>query len=440
MKFLDKFSEFSGTISAKLEQNKYLAAIKESFTIYLPFVIIGSFSLLFKLILTSTTTGLAQFETFKWLTILEPAFNFINFATMDIMALLISGILAYNLARANEISVISAIIVAIGGYVITVPQFVEAFTEKGEVSILKALPVSSTNAQGLFTGMIITILVIELYTKLLKIEKLKIKMPDSVPTGISASFNNLIPIFITFIIVAIASVLFVNFTGQYINQIIYTLIQEPLQAVVQTPAGIIILVLVNQIFWLIGIHGGLVISPIRNPLLIAALAANIDQMNAGLVPTNPVTMGFWMVFIVPGGAGYTLSLIIALLLASKKEAEKSIAKVSFLPGLFGISEPIVFGLPLIYNPVFAIPFVLASPILTGVAMFFNSIGFITPNVIDVPFGVPILGSAFLGYGWKGVVVQILLLGLGVLIYLPFVLASNRVKDVTLSDEEELEVL
>lgn len=428
MRFFDKFSEITGSIAAKIEENKYLSAIKDSFTVYLPFIIIGSFSLLFNILLANPTTGLARFEMFSWMTALSPAFNFINFATMEIMAILVCGILAYQLARTNKIPVITTMIVAISSYVITVPQFLETLAEGGEISLVKALPASSINSQGLFTGMILTILVVELFTWLLSKEKLKIKMPASVPAGITASFNNLIPIFITLMIVSIFSAIFVAITGQYINQIIYSLIQEPLQAVVQTPAGIMILVLINQLFWLFGIHGGLVITPVRNPLLIAALAANISQYNSGADPTNLITMGFWMVFIVPGGAGYTLSLIIAQLLASKKEDERSIAKISLVPGIFGISEPIVFGLPLIYNPVYAIPFLLASPILTGVAMFFNSIGFITPSVVDVPFGIPVLASAFLGFGWRGVIVQIICLALGVLMYLPFVIMGNRIKE------------
>ena len=93
------------------------------------------------------------------------------------------------------------------------------------------------------------------------------------------------------------------------NEFIYKIVQAPLESLVQSPGGIMLLVIVSQIFWLVGIHGGLIISPIRNPLLIAALANNIAAVQAGNAPTNPVTMGFWMSFIVPGGAGLTLSLL-----------------------------------------------------------------------------------------------------------------------------------
>src|SRR5699024_4974036 len=148
-------------------------------------------------------------------------------------------------------------------------------------------------ASGLFVGMILTILIVELFSKLSSIDALRIKMPPSVPAGITESFNVLIPIAITLILTSVLGQLFAQATGSYLNEYIYAIIQAPLEAIVQTPAGIIILVVLAQMFWLVGIHGGLIVSPVRNPLLIAALADNINTLNAGGVPSNPVTLGFW---------------------------------------------------------------------------------------------------------------------------------------------------
>ena len=109
-----------------------------------------------------------------------------------------------------------------------------------------------------------------------------------------------------------------------------------------------------------GYHGGLVVEPIRSPLSAAALAANIAAVEAGLEATQPLTRGLWTVFVVVGGAGLTLSLIFAILLFSKRQDHRAIAKLSLLPGICGIGEPMVFGLPLVLNPTFAIPFILNS--------------------------------------------------------------------------------
>lgn len=134
---------------------------------------------------------------------------------------------------------------------------------------------------------------IELLKGLSKIDAIKIKMPDSVPTGIARSFNILIPIFIIIALFAICGCLFESFTGNYLNVWIYNIIQIPLQALANTTIGIVVLSLVNQLFWFLGIHGGMVIEGIRGPLSAAGLADNIAAVSAGHVATNILTRGFW---------------------------------------------------------------------------------------------------------------------------------------------------
>ena len=196
MGFMDKLSSGIDVVAEKVEGNKYLRAIKDAFTAYMPFIIIGSFALLFNVLLTSPTTGLAQFAPFSFLTALAPAFSTINFATMDIMSLLIPLFLASNLAKSNNTNPLITSAVALIAYVIVVPQFFTT-TVDGVQQVVKGLPATSTNASGLFIGMILTILVVELFTKLSNVNALRIKMPPSVPGGIVASFNVLLPIFVT---------------------------------------------------------------------------------------------------------------------------------------------------------------------------------------------------------------------------------------------------
>lgn len=121
----------------------------------------------------------------------------------------------------------------------------------------------------------------------------------------------------------------------------------------------------------------------------------------------------------------TLCLIIAIFLFSKRDEEKAIAKLGFLPGICGISEPVVFGIPLVLNPIHAIPFAFGSGICVAIAMFATSIGFLPCNTVDVPFGVPIILNAFVGHGWQGVVIQLIELVVGVLIWIPFVVANSK---------------
>lgn len=421
-KLSENFENALLTIAEKVDDNKFLASIKNTFTVFMPFIIVGSFATLFKVMISSTQTGLAQ-----WIPILEklgPAFTSINFATMGIMTIPIVFLIAMYLAKFNKVPEYISGIVAVAAYLSVVPQVVTVTIDEA-TGTAAGVPSEALGAQGLFVGMILAILVIQLFSRLMKIEKLKIKMPASVPAGIAVSFNTLIPILITLTVTSVCGGLFFNLTGSYINQWVYKVMQAPLEVIFQSPAGIIAIVILAQLFWFLGIHGGLVISPIRNPLLAAAIAANIAAVDAGQKATQAVTYGFWINFIVIGGAGMILSLIIAIFLFSKREDHRMMAKLGFFPSLFGISEPIVFGLPLVLNPTFAIPFIFNSAIACGIALIATKIGFMACNTVDTPFGVPIIIGAFIGHGWQGVLVQIISIVVCVFTWMPFVLISNK---------------
>ena len=422
MSFSDKFQDVLLLIAEKVDDNQYLAAIKNAFSAYMPFIIVGSFATLLNTLICSTKIGLAVL--IPWCVNLSPAFSAINYATMAFMTIAIVYLVAMNLAKHDKLPTHLAGVCAIAAYVCVVPQTVTAAVE-GLTASAAGLSSAATGAQGLFVGMIIAVLAEKLFNTLMKVEAIKIKIPASVPHAISESFNTLIPILITLVVVAVFGQVFFLVSGSYLNEYIYKIVQAPLETIFQSPIGIVTVVIISQLFWFLGIHGGLVISPIRSPLIAAAVAANIAAVNVGAVATQPVTYGFWLNFVVPGGAGCILSLIFAIFLVSKREDSRMIAKLGLVPALCGISEPVVFGLPLVLNPTFAIPFIFNSGITCAIAMFATSIGFLPCNTVDCPFGVPVLLSAFVGHGWQGVVVQIICLAVTTLIWIPFVLIQNK---------------
>ncbi|WP_302954245.1 PTS sugar transporter subunit IIC [Faecalitalea cylindroides] len=423
-KFTEKFEDGLMIVAEKVDDNKYLGAIKNAFTTFMPFIIVGSFASLFNTLICSTSTGLAVF--IPALAKISPAFTAINFATLSIMALPICFLIGSELAKRNKVPEHICAITSLVAFLCVVPQSVSIVVEGLESAVSGAgLPGDAIGAQGLFIAMIISVLVSELFSALMKIDKIKIKMPASVPAAISQSFNTLIPILVSLVVVGVAGQLFFLATGTYMNSWIYSVVQAPLEAIFQSPFGAIALFMIAQVFWFLGIHGNMIITPIRNPLIASALAANIATAAAGGVPDQPITYGALVSFIVVGGAGLVLSLIIAILLFSKRDDEKAVAKLGLIPGLFGISEPVVFGLPLVLNVTYAIPFILSAGLATGCLLFATSIGFVPCNIVDVPFGFPIVVSAFIGHGWQGVVLQLVILALGVLLYTPFVLMSNK---------------
>ena len=362
----DKLQNVLLSISSKVETNKYLGSIKEAFTMFVPFIIVGSFGSMLN-ILVSGANGLAQWV--PWLSNLSPAFTAINFVTISCMSLPIAFLIGYKLAEKENLPQLESGLIGLLSYLAVCPNTISTVVEglKDPV-VVNGLGAGVIGAQGLFVSMIMSMVAVKFFGLLTNIDAIKIKMPDSVPTGIARSFNILIPIFIIITAFSVGGCLFNTFTGNYLNVWIYNIIQLPLQALANTTGGILVLALVNQLFWFLGIHGGMVIEGVRGPLSAAGLAENISAVQAGGVATNILTRGFWTSFVVVGGGGITLSLLIAIFIFSKREDHKSIAKFSLIPGICGINEPVVFGLPLVLNPIFAIPFILNSVIAAFIAV------------------------------------------------------------------------
>ena len=419
----DKLQNVLLSISSKVETNKYLGSIKEAFTMFVPFIIVGSFGSMLN-IWVSGANGLAQW--IPWLSNLSPAFTAINFVTISCMSLPIAFLIGYKLAEKENLPQLESGLIGLLSYLAVCPNTISTVVEglKDPV-VLNGLGAGVIGAQGLFVSMIMSMVAVKFFGLLTNIDAIKIKMPDSVPTGIARSFNILIPIFIIITAFSVGGCLFNTFTGNYLNVWIYNIIQLPLQALANTTGGILVLALVNQLFWFLGIHGGMVIEGVRGPLSAAGLAENISAVQAGGVATNILTRGFWTSFVVVGGGGITLSLLIAIFIFSKREDHKSIAKFSLIPGICGINEPVVFGLPLVLNPIFAIPFILNSVIAAFIAVVATNIGFLTCGVLDCPPGLPVFVTGFISYGIHGIIVQAIILIVTFIIWVPFVLMSNK---------------
>ena len=213
---------------------------------------------LFNTILCSTTTGLA-----KWIPALEalkPIFTAANFATLSCMTLPIVFLIGLKLGKKNNVPEHISAIMALASYLTICPQIVSVVVDD-KTGTASGLPGAALGSQGLFVGMLVAILASQLFAFLMTFDKLKIKMPDSVPAAITTSFNSLIPIVLTLLGVSIGGYAFRQISGQYLTDWIYTTIQHPLENAFQSPAGLFIIILVCRAFWFLGIHGDLIIKP-----------------------------------------------------------------------------------------------------------------------------------------------------------------------------------
>lgn len=436
-----KWIERLNMIAYKINDLKYIIAIKNAFSMLLPVIITGAFATLFSNMVFDSTNGLAQFEALRFLEQMKPITQAINYATMNLMTISAVFLIGIEVAKLNKVSDHFAGLLAVISYVATIPTAIEVLFEETPVPVTNVLSSNYTGSRGLFLGMFIAILSVELYTWLSRQERLKITMPDTVPTNVARGFSALIPTILTVSLIGAGAHLIFLISGLTLYDIIYTTIQAPLAKVVQGLPGILLLMFVSQIFWVIGIHGNQMIKPIREPILLAAIAENTAAFEAGKEAPNIINMPFWDMYMSMGGSGVTIGLLIAVFMVSKRADFKEISKLSVGPGLFNINEPLIFGLPIMLNPIMAIPFIL-TPLVTGtIGYFATAIGFAGKAVVMVPWTTPPLISGYLATAGSmgAVATQLVCIAVSVLIYLPFVKASNRALAVEPETESEAEI-
>lgn len=422
----DIISEKMGILANKLNSNKYLITIKDSFLSVIPLIIVGSIGTLFSSVVCSTSNGIAQFNGFEWLAQYAPLFDTVNYATMNILSILIAFYIGRNLAKHNGLEGSFEGLVSVCAFICAAPTTITAMIGE-EAAIVSGIGVDVTNSKGLFVAMIVGMICIEIYCKLSKIDKLKIKMPDSVPPNVANSFSALIPTIIVLFGVSAISFGFVQITGMYLSEAIYKVLAVPVTAAFQNPMGIILCAMIGAIFWVCGLHGASIVNGVINPIVITALQTNADLVLAGQAPTEIVTKPFWTMYVTMGGFGCTIGLLIAIFIASKREDDRSIAKLSLAPGIFGVNEPLIFGLPIVLNPILAIPFILAPMACAAIGYIATLVGLAAKAYIMIPWCLPPIVSGFLATGGHigTVITQIICIAAATAIYLPFVKIRNK---------------
>uniref|UniRef100_UPI002620BCB3 PTS sugar transporter subunit IIC n=1 Tax=Clostridium sp. TaxID=1506 RepID=UPI002620BCB3 len=258
-------------------------------------------------------------------------------------------------------------------------------------------------------------------------KNLVIKLPDSVPEMVSRSFSALIPGIIIVSVTLVINGLCVA-SGKSLHEFVYSILQIPLQHLTSTIGAISVVGGLNGLLWWFGIHPT-VVNSIMNPLLNANSVENLDLFKAGKLTLETANVGTIQMidqFATIGGAGMTIGLIISMLIVAKSERLKTLKKLSAIPALFNINETLIFGVPIIMNPLMILPVTIAPIISVYIAYFAMKIGFMMPfNGVIAPWTTPPIFSGFLVAGWQGAVVQVIAIIVSVVIYYPFVLVLDK---------------
>lgn len=408
---MDKVMMFA----SKVQTNKYLSAISTGLMGTLPILMIGSIALL-----------IAVLPIPGWKEILTDIgirsyLMTASTLTTSLIALYSTFAISYRLAEQLKQQPLIPATISVFSFFMLTPM--ATFEDAGSF-----LDTGWLGAKGLFPAIIVALIATRLYALFFD-KKITIKMPESVPPVISNSFAGLFPAIIVgtiFLLVAFAF----GFTsyGSF-AQFVYEIISMPLQNLSASVWSLVFIVFIQMILWFFGLHGSLVVGSFVTALYLPMDTANMEAVAAGVANADlPNIMGktFYSLFAGIGGAGGTLSLCILLVLMSKSKKNKAIGNLAIVPGCFTINEPIVFGYPLILNPIMAIPFITVPLIQVIVAYGVTAIGLVPKlSGVQVPFGMPVIFSGFIAGGWQNAVLQIVLVLIGIVIYYPFFKISEK---------------
>ncbi|WP_171014892.1 PTS sugar transporter subunit IIC [Culicoidibacter larvae] len=457
MKFLEeKFMP----LAAKLAGQRHLLAIRDAFVSFMPLTMASSFAVLINsVILGRNWYQLGNAEVYGQAFVdqvdnLRTIFSAINAGTIALIALFVPMAIAFNLAMSRKVKSPLIVALAVGGVFVALLPLSSVYTvpatdTAAAIDVVVSGWINSgafLGATNLFTSLLVGIVFSELLIWLMGFKKIQIKMPDAVPPMVAGSFSAMIPIVLVIFLAGIINWFFANF-GQYfglfaadsLSGFIQKLLQEPILAVMQGQASgpIIAFVYVFLVgfFWVFGIHGSDVLAGVSTPIFGAMQIQNQDlfaiTQNAFDPALADFTSSFFFVYVFNGGAGLTLALILAVFIFSKREDYRTIASLSTAPGIFNINEPIIFGMPVVLNPILAIPFILAPVVAMILPSILTLTGILPKVVINVPWITPVGLGAFLATGgnWLAGIVAIINVGIAALVYIPFVIAANKEQEL-----------
>ena len=422
-------------LAARISGNKYLLAMRDAFSMLLPFIIVGSFFGIVQWVLLDPwgtvmgANGLNLGAAFTGLDTVGDAYKNSQFVHsmqviqglcnnvvtvgFGVFSFLLVAAFAYRLGTIWGGDPFANALTALGAFIIVTPQSV------GDVG---AFDLSYFGNKAVLTAIIVATVSSKMFINLSKNKKLTIKMPDTVPPAVANSFAVLMPVFITLFTFTLFSTFLaqMEFMGsKALNDLIYALIQAPLMGFSQGIGFSLLYQGIVWFFWWFGIHGHNVTAAIQNMVYMPAQLAN-QSGDAAYIFSN----GFF-----EAGLMHVLGLLIAIFLFSKRDSWRAVAKVGFPAMLFNIQEPIAFGLPIVLNPLLLIPYILAPLANTIVGWLAVSAGLVPIFKYVVPWTMPLFFGGTIGTGsLAGGILQLVWLAMDICIYAPFVIAGNKIKD------------
>lgn len=409
--FNEKIETHLLPLANKLSTQRHLKAVRDSFISLMPITLMGGVvAVLNAAPVTETTTNGFLLAWADFAATNGQVLSWINTLTLGGMAIYVCIAMTYFLCKHYKTEPFLPIMLSVCGFMMLVMSPIELGWDS------KSVEVSFIDGKGLLPAIGIAILTVECYHFMRKRNFGRIKLPDSVPASLSETFASLVP---GFSIITGYSLLFILFhsMGTTLPGFIYNIMAPTFQAADSLGFTILITLLVH-FFWFFGIHDA-ALAGILGPIRDGNLSINAAAQLAGQPLEHVFTTSFWVYFVVIGGCGSVLALAI-LLSRSKSKQLKTVGRIGLVPSFFGISEPIIFGVPLMLNPLYLIPFLFTSTINGVIAFLVMESGIIGKTFAMLSWNMPSPFGAFLSTMDMGALILILgLIVLDGIIYYPF---------------------
>lgn len=421
MNKLIEFIEKGKPFFEKISRNPYLRAIRDGFIAAMPVILFSSIFLL--------VAYVPNIFGFTWSDEVVAAIMKPYDYTMGIVAVLVAGTTAKSLTDAfnrqlpktNQINFISTMIASISGFLLLASDGIEGGFANGYMG-----------TKGLLTAFLAAFITVNLYKVCVK-NNVTIRMPDEVPPNVSQAFKDVIPYALSIFVLYGIDLATRQFLRTNVAEAILKLF-EPLFTAADGYVGITIIFGAYALFWFVGIHGPSIVEPAIAAITYANVETNFQLLQAGQHADKILTSGTQMFIVTMGGTGATLVVPFMFMWLTKSKRNKAIGRASVVPTFFGVNEPILFGAPLVLNPVFFVPFILAPIANVWIFKFFvdtlkmNSFSVNLPWTTPGPLGI-VMGTNFAPLAF---VLAILLVFVDVLIYYPFL----KVYDEQILSEEQ----
>ena len=413
-------------IATKFSTQRHLKAIRDAFICIMPITLAGGIvSVISAAPAPEGTTNGFLLAWAGFVSNNNMILSWINAITMGAMSLYVTIALTSFLAKSYKLDNLLPILLSLCGFVLTcVAPIKLAFDGK-------TTEISYLDGKGILAAIFISILTVELYRIMREKNFGRIKLPDSVPDSLSETFASLCP---GIVLIALYSVLFIIFFNMKttLPGWVYTKL-APAFTVADSMPFVVIMTAIVQLFWFFGVHDA-AFSGILAPIRESGLSVNAAAKLAGHAMPRTFTTPFWVYFCIIGGCGSVLALAI-LLCKSKSKQLKTVGRVGLIPAFFNISEPIIFGVPLMLNPIFFIPFILTSTLNCFIAYLCTSLGIIGKSFAMLSWNMPSVFGAFLStMDIKALILVVALIVLDGVIYYPFLKVQE--KELLEVEEEE----